>query len=276
MEGGPAVGEQAVREQFSAAQARQPKLRASFEGFRQRVLPLLQAGDQLAAERIDDLYLACACAEGDPAALQHFEQHLVPVARAAVSQVSPAPDLIDEAIQELRQRLFMGARPRIAAYAGKGPLWKWLRITASRTAHDLLRARGTVREAGNDVVERLLLEDVEPEFRLIRERYQDLFREALREALALLGPEDRTLLRLRYVESQGIDRLAIPFRAHRATIARRLQSIRDRMLEHVQQRLTADDPDLSRGDAQSLWRAVRSHLHVSFSRILADPPDPRQ
>jgi RNA polymerase sigma-70 factor (ECF subfamily) len=276
MGGGAVVDEQTVRARFLEAGSRQRRVHASFEGFRDRVVPLLQhaeGSDDVPPERFDDLFLACACAEGDPAALQHFEQHLVPVARAAVCQVSTASDLVDETIQELRQRLFMGDHPRIAAYAGKGPLWKWLRITASRTAHDLLRARGTARESSSDVVERLLMEDVEPEFRLIRERYQDLFREALREAVTRLTAEERTLLRLRYVENQGIDRLAIPFRAHRATIARRLQTIRDKMLAHVQRRLSAEDPRLGEGDAHSLWRAVRSHIHFSFTRILGEGAD---
>ena len=272
---GGVANEEAAQVMFAEARARQPELTAPFEPFRSRLAVLLAEGLEVSAERADDLLLACACAEGQAAALQRFEQQLMPGARAAMSRVTADANLVDEAAQELRERLFLGEAPRIGAFSGRGPLWKWLRITATRTAHDVLRARTdpldrAVAEA--TAVERLLLEcgEGEPEFRLVRVRYQSLFREVFAEAVAALTTEERTLLRLRYLENQGIDRLAIPFRAHRATMARRLQSIREKLLAEVQQGLQARDPRLRDEDLQSVWRAVKSHIHCSFSRLLQE------
>jgi RNA polymerase sigma-70 factor (ECF subfamily) len=239
----------------------------SFERFQARAQALLADGQPLSAERAGDLCLACGCEDGHPAALAQFDQRLLPAARAAIARIiAPLEDLIDDAIQELRSRLFTGPAPRIAAYSGRGPLWKWLRITATRVAHDLLRARGVHATAGEDALDSLLADDPDPDVRLMRERYREVFRQALSEALTQLTPTERALVRLRYVQNQNIDALALSFRAHRATVARWLQTIRRRILDQVLARL-------SESEVHSLWRAVRSQVHVSFSRLFEEKPD---
>lgn len=245
-------------------------LPVSYQTFAARLAPLLADGEPLSAERAGELYLVCACEGGDDTALAQFELHFMPAARAAIAKVSSSEDAIDEALQELRRRLFVGDAPRIRAFSGRGPLWKWLRVTATRTAHDVRRAGGIETPAGDDVVERLLSEDVDADFRLVRERYEELFRDALRQALAALTGQERTLLRLRYVQNQSIDSLAVPFQAHRATVARWLQAIRGKILAQVHASLEAHIPRLSESEAQSLWRVVRSNVHLSFSRLMDD------
>jgi RNA polymerase sigma-70 factor (ECF subfamily) len=263
--------DEAVDRLYHETAARRSDLRASPAAFRRRLTPLLDEGaEPPLPNRLDDLFTACACEEGDAGALDDFERRLMPQARAAIAGVTRADDLIEESVQELRKRLFCAPDPKIAQYSGKGPLWKWLRITATRTALDVIKSAST-RPAATDevVVDHLLRDDVDPEFRLARERYQPLFRQWLREAVESLDERERTLLRLRYVENRGIDQLAIPFRAHRATVARWLQDTRDKILAHVQARLRAHAPRITEGEAQSLWRAVRSQVHFSFARLVA-------
>jgi len=259
-----------ARALFNEARRVQGELATTFEIFQARIAPLLTDGESLSAERASDVYLACACEAGDATALDQFELHFIPAARAAIAKVASSEDAIDEALQELRRRLFVGPTARIRSYSGRGPLWKWLRVTATRTAHDLRRSQGAQPATGDDVVERLLSEDVDAEFRLVRQRYEGIFRDALREALQTLTAQERTLLRLRYIQDQGIDSLAVPFQAHRATVARWLQTIRGKILAHVHQRLEAHIPRLSESEAQSLWRAVRSQVHLSFARLVED------
>jgi RNA polymerase sigma-70 factor (ECF subfamily) len=266
------VSDQSLRAMFEDVHRTLGAPTISYETFRARAEALVAGGEDLSVERAGDLYLACACEEGDAAALTYFEQQLMPAARSAIAKVTSREDLIDDIVQELRRRLFVGPAPRIRSYSGRGPLWKWLRITATRTAHDVRRSRGAEAVGGDDMVELILRDDVDPEFRLVRQRYEGIFREALREALQTLTSQERTLLRLRYVENQGIDSLAVPFRAHRATIARWLQNIRGKILATVHSRLEAQIPDLGDGEVQSLWRAVRSQVHFSFSRLVKDDP----
>jgi RNA polymerase sigma-70 factor, ECF subfamily len=257
---------------YDEAQARHANLRPSFENFCRRIAALT-GEEALPPERVDDVFLACACEEGDAAALDDFERRLMPTARLAISKVTRVDDLIEESVQELRRRLFCQPDPKIALYGGRGPLWKWLRITATRAALDVVKAGATRPSGGEEVVDHLLRDELDPDLHLIRERYEDVFRRALREAVANLTPQQRTILRLRYVENQGIDRLAVPFKAHRATVARWLQEIREQILGHVHRRLEEHVPKVSQSEAHSLWRAVRSQVHFSFARLVDEPED---
>lgn len=262
----------AVRALFEGARAALPGVTASYPRFKARVDALGSApdhaGGQPSSDRALDLYLACACEEGDGAALRHFESSFMPAIRAAIAKVTRQEDLIDEAAQELRGRLFCPPAPRIASYSGRGPLWKWLRITATRTAYDVHRARGVTPAGIDDVADRFLQDQVDPEFHVVRERYGELVRAALCEALALLSTEEKTLLRLRYLHDDGIDSLAVAFKTHRSTVARKLRGIREKLLAHLQQSLGVHIPQLSDSEARSLWRAVRSQVHLSFSRLV--------
>jgi len=267
-----------VRTLFDHAQASHPTVRASYQLFKGRVVSLAAAGDEPSPERALDLYLACACEEGDAAALRHFESSLMPGIRAAIAGLVGQEDLIDEVAQELRRRLFCPPTPRIAAYSGRGPLWKWLRITATRTAYDVHRSRGVAPAGIDDLTDLFLQDQVDPEFQVVRQRYGDVVRAGLCEALALLSTDEKTLLRLRYLQNQGIDSLAVPFKAHRSTVARKLRAIREKLLTHLRQSLGVHIPRLSDSEARSLWRAVRSQVHFSFSRLVgpgADPPPSR-
>jgi RNA polymerase sigma-70 factor (ECF subfamily) len=249
------------------------ELRVSFEDFRRRLQPLWLDEEPVTEERAAELYLACACEAGDEEALARFDRELGATARAAIARIAPGDDQIDEVMQELRQRLFCGDKPKIGTYGGRGPLWKWLRITATRAAQDFVKSKQGRPTGVDDVVDRFLADDGEPEFRLLRGRYEPLFRQAFVEAMAALDAQERTILRLRYVQNQGIDRLSVVFGVHRATVARWLETIRDKMLSHVQDRIAADEPNLTRSDVHSLWRAVRSQVHFSFARlVVTDPP----
>src|SRR5258708_5741051 len=99
----------------------------------------------LAALHGEDLYLACACARGVPAALAVFERQLMVLVPDFVARIDGVRPFVDEIQQQLRERLLVGAptqSARIARYTGRGALGGWLRVAAVRTAIDMLRARG--------------------------------------------------------------------------------------------------------------------------------------
>jgi RNA polymerase sigma-70 factor (ECF subfamily) len=109
-----------------------------------------------------------------------------------------------------------------------------------------------------------------PELGIVQRRYGDVFRAALREALAGLSPEDRSLLRLHYLESLNIGNIAVVFHVSRATIGRRVLALRQRLMEEVKgslrRRLNTTSTEL-----ESLLRAVRSDLAMSLSVVLREP-----
>ena len=64
-----------------------------------------------------DLYLACACAGGDQAAIAAFLRAMVPHIEAAVLGLGGDHALVDEVRAELVDALLVGPRPGIATYA---------------------------------------------------------------------------------------------------------------------------------------------------------------
>ncbi len=174
-----------------------------------------EAGPALDALHAEDLYLACACAQGLPAACAAFDQQCLAQVPAWLSgRVPPGvlAALAEEVQQALRERLLVagpGAAPRIARYGGRGRLAAWVRISALRMAVDLGRARGErFTEAREPAALDLLGAAPDPELDLMKARYRDDFEGAFRDALLALSAEQRNLLRLHLVpRRRGFDRL---------------------------------------------------------------------
>ena len=47
----------------------------------------------------------------------------------------------DDLAQAVREKLFVGAQPRVAHYSGQGELKNWLKVTAVRVCMDAIRGR---------------------------------------------------------------------------------------------------------------------------------------
>src|SRR5215472_844570 len=131
-----------------------------------------------------DLYLACACARGDPAALRAFEDAFFPEVDVAVAKVGGAVPCAAEVQQVLRHRLFVaepGAEPRIVEFSGRGELRVWFRITATRTALNLASraAKELPTEAGGLTF--LLGSGEDPELAYLKRQYAEEFKQSLEE-----------------------------------------------------------------------------------------------
>src|SRR5262249_26812555 len=98
--------------------------------------------EALAGLHANDLYVACACADGNAAAVAIFEREYLARVVASAARVNRSPDFVDEVRQRLRERLLVGAAPRIADYNGSGPLAGWVRVAVIRTALNLRRDEG--------------------------------------------------------------------------------------------------------------------------------------
>ena len=223
---------------------------------------------QLAALYAADLWLACGCADGDAAALSAFDEEVLSQVGLLLGRLQPTAQLVDEVRQQLRHKLLLakpGARPRIAEYAGRGPLRAWVRVTAVRAALDLLRAAGT--RAGADVEPDDLAVGSSPELDYVKERYRLQFKAAFQAALRGLDPEQRNVLRLNVVEGLNIDEIGALFKVHRSTVARRIAAARQQVLTDARQRLRVE-LGLSAGEFDSLAGVMRSQLDLSVANIL--------
>jgi RNA polymerase sigma-70 factor, ECF subfamily len=232
-------------------------------------LRVLSAGEPLPTAHAVDLYLAGACAKGDPTALKLLEQgYLLPV-RGVVGRYNGAPDFVDEVMQDLREKLLLPPEPRIARYGGRGPLGAWIRVAAGRVAIDLLRAADPASASATSP-EALGDADLGPEVQILREVYREAFQEALKTALGALSAKDRNLLRRHLVDHMTLEEIAGPYGVHPATVARRLQALREEIAESVRARLAATHLEQGgESSLASLAQAIRSEVYVSLSPLLA-------
>src|SRR5262245_61494435 len=82
--------------------------------------------DDTLASHGPDLCLAAACAVGLPCALSVLESAFLSQVPQYVARICRETDRVEEIRQDLRVRMLVGPPPRIATYAGAGPLATFL------------------------------------------------------------------------------------------------------------------------------------------------------
>lgn len=215
-----------------------------------------------------ELFLACACLQGDAAALAAFEQQFIARVDKAVEGVDPSPSFLDEVRQRVRERLLVGSTPKLTEYSGQGSLQAWTRTVALRLA--LNHKRDTAREVQDEgLLEALPFAGRDLELDYVRAQHRQDFAVAFREALASLEGRARNVLRLSYVDRLSIDQIGTMYGTHRATAARWLNAARDQLMEQTRARL-AERLKLTQSDLNSLLGALQSNLEISINRILRD------
>lgn len=250
---------------YERARAAWPTLTVSPEAFAAH-LARGGAGDKHAS----DLFVACACAAGDPTAIVLFDQHYIAPVPRWVAHIEGAVEIVDEVKQRVRDYLFVakkGASPHIADYCGSGPLAGWVRIIALRCVLQMKRSQKRNGDSDANTAARLAACEPSAEVALIRTRHGAELAEALRTAIAGLPDKERGLLKLAVIDELTIDELAMLYAIHRATAARwvsRLkQQIFDAAVTLLRKRL-----DLDTAGVESLCRAVRSQLDFSLGSLL--------
>lgn len=232
-------------------------------------LPDGDATAALAQMALGDLVLACASADQQPRALEALDA-LISRAVAMASDAARAPAVVrDEAAQVVRTLLLLPRPerpPAILDYAGRGPLGGWLRIIATREVVRLAKKTGREVELGDALLADPGLAD-DPVLRGLKERYRQELADAFRDALAALGPKERTLLRYQLIDGLGIDDIGAILRVHRATAARRLARVRDLLVADTRARL-AERLRIADDEVESIIRLVQSELDVSIIRHL--------
>ncbi|EPX64677.1 putative DNA-binding regulatory protein [Cystobacter fuscus DSM 2262] len=258
---------------LSAGEGAWPTVKLTPESFLRHLARHLPAPgapeDALRQLHAADLYLACACAEGEPQALLAFEQHVLRKVPARLGSLPAAT--LDEVLQMLRQRLLLGvggAPPRIADYAGRGPLLAWVRIVAARMvgAMSSQNGRQELFSEPPEALDQLLAPD-NPEREVLRADSSEAFSLALRAALAALPERERALLRMHHLHGLTMDRLATMYGESRSSIARHVAQARERLLRLTRHELAAR-LKLEGRELESLLGLVRSRLDLNLGGMM--------
>jgi RNA polymerase sigma-70 factor (ECF subfamily) len=245
--------------------------------FRDAVVTAARAGgagnDLLAGVFASDLYLACGCVLGLPAATRSFvRNHLAAIPRY-LAHIDPSTWLADEVAQELAARLLVARPPdppRIASYSGRGSLDSWVAVAAQRAALSLLRRRDPgAAAASTSNLEGALSMGLDPELGLARAEVKQQFEGALAQALGALEPRDRMLLRLSLVSGLSCQKIGKIYGVNASTASRWIGRARDQVLSHMQRHLKQAH-DLNPDELASLLGLARSQIELSLSGVLAD------
>jgi RNA polymerase sigma-70 factor (ECF subfamily) len=219
------------------------------------------------AEHGPDLYLAAGCAAGLAPALTAFESAFLNRVPQFVFRVCRDQDRVQEIQQDLRVRMLVGPPPRIASYAGAGPLASFLCVAAVRLALDRVGRDGAAHQAmDNDALTTAAARTLDPESQALSGEHRQTVQEAIDRALVLLPARDRAVLRFYFIEGLNIEAIGAIYGVNRSTVARWLAEIRGRLLEAVRERV-GDVVGASPSELHSLLQVVRGGLHASVSRL---------
>ncbi|MCH9682506.1 MAG: sigma-70 family RNA polymerase sigma factor [Deltaproteobacteria bacterium] len=214
-----------------------------------------------------DIWLCAALADGDDDAVRVFEQRLGPQLERTLRRFSLSEDQRTELAQHIRVQLLVPSPQgpaRIALYRGWGSLEGWTRTVAARLALNAIRdGKGTKPlERAPELI------GASPEFAALKASRRSLFMQALGEAFHSLGPRERALLRLRYLEGVQANALAGSYDVHESTMSRWLASARTELqarFEANARPLVNDDEAIAElvGAMQSRFGESLQELFVS-------------
>lgn len=281
----PCDAHEALREQVGALLERGAQAHPGIQGdhalFAERLgqelageapLPWLDVQARLEAFDVEGVYLAAACAAGQPAAITRFQElyflNLPSTLRSMGAQVAD----IEDVISEVREKLFVaeaGVQPRVLGFSGRGSLEKLCRVIAARTLLNRQRSSRRERVCGDEELADLIAPQIDPELAAVKQHDRDVFRAAFADAIAKLSSEDRNLLRLSLIHRLSIDEVGRIYQLHRSTAARRLGRLKDAIAQDTRMYLRLK-LGVDRKELQSLFRLVQTGLDKSFIRLLGN------
>lgn len=227
--------------------------------------------DWLRRSVVSDMFLACACLERVPGAMESFRKAFVARVGDYLRTMSPSAELAEDTAQQLLEKIFVGVRggpPRIAQYSGQGSLGGWVRIAAVRTALHLTDSDRAARPRPDEVtsIAEAVVPVDDPELDLMRRTYHREFLAAFRAAIAELPRRDRAVLRMALVEQMTPGQVAAMYRCHRTTAMRWISAAAEALLATTR-RLLMEQLRASESECDGIFALVRSRLDLTLDAL---------
>ena len=239
------------------------------------------ADAELDGLRPADLYLACACSRQMPGALAAFDRDYMREVDVALTRMRIGQPRLSDVKQLVRQRLFVGGGTagaptgpgKIAEYAGRGDLRRWVRSVAVRTClNELRKGRREILVDDEQLIAQHAIAADDPELEYMKRTYAHEFRTAFGEALGQLGAREQTLLRYHHVDGLNIDEIGAIYRIHRVTAFRWIEKAKELLARSTLEALRAR-LKLPASELDSVLRMIRSQIDLSLVRHLGGPTD---
>src|SRR6201984_590386 len=219
--------------------------------------------EYFASLHMEDLVLACACADGSENAWNEFVAQYRSYLRAAAAAILRRP-IADPAATDLADSLFAdlygmsggkaGGRSLFRYFHGRSSLKTWLRAVLAQRHVDTIRVEKKFDSLDEDAEEGNTPRV--PELSMVeipsdphRETYLQKFREALTLALASLDARDRERLRLYYLEDRTLAEIGREVGEHESSVSRNLERVRRELRGTVEGLLRAGKAAANGGPA---------------------------
>jgi RNA polymerase sigma-70 factor (ECF subfamily) len=195
----------------------------------------------MASLRLEDLALACGCAEGNDAAWEHFVREYRPVlyrAASAIDASGGARDLADALYAELFGLTERDGtrRSHFEYFHGRSSLATWLRAVLAQRSADRARAARRLTPLPEEEPAAPLHAST-PARATEHGRFVALVRVALAAAVGRLDPRDRLRLACYYAQDLTLAQIGRALGEHEATVSRQLGKARKRVREDVERQL---------------------------------------
>jgi RNA polymerase sigma-70 factor, ECF subfamily len=265
----------AIEEALRRGAAQWPELVVSAPVFAQAMArSLAEAPDPAAALlelHVTDLYLAQACADGAPAAIAAFEDLCRKTIEGSLRAIGLADHVIADVAQDVRSKMFVaadGAPGKIATYSGRSTLRNWVRTIAIRCAASLMR-RGTDDALDDEVMESLPTSPADgPDEQHFRATYHAELKDAFEAAMASLTPQQRNLLRHRFVDGLGVEAIGALYGVHKTTASRWLEDARTLLAKRTKNGFV-QRTRVTPSEMRSIVRILESNVELSLRRVLS-------
>jgi RNA polymerase sigma-70 factor (ECF subfamily) len=224
---------------------------------------------------VEDLALACACADGHEAAWEHFvTTYRQDLRRAgcAITGDSSGTELADSLYADLyglEERA--GERRSLFLYFhGRSKLSTWLRAILSQRHVDAVRARRRTESLDvDDAAERLADPAAGSAPDPDRARYGALLSKALLSATAALDPAQRLRLAAYYLQGLTLAQIGRVTGEHEATVSRKLDRARRDLRAHVE-RVLRREFLLSDAEVEACLDSAADHEALDLSTWLRE------
>ena len=221
-----------------------------------------------AAEAHADLYLACACALGVPAAQEALERVIMADVPKAIRRVSAEPDFVADVAADLRLALLAGVDGKpslLERYQGKGPLRSYVMVLAMRRSIDRKRRQKEVVTEPADLAD---LAAANPSvIHVGSSELSEAFVAALKEKLSALPSRDRNVLRLHIVDGIPAEAIGRMYGVHRATATRWIADVKRAVFDETRDELQRQF-NVSPGTFESFARDAAFGLDAKLSTFL--------
>jgi RNA polymerase sigma-70 factor (ECF subfamily) len=144
-------------------------------------------------------------------------------------------------------------------------------VVALRQASKVRRDDARHRTLSESAVAAARLPASDPEIATLRRRYGPMTRDALRRGLAALDPQERTVLKLHFVDDLNLEAIAAVLGLSRATVGRRMLAARERVLAEAV-RILGAELHATPTEVKSLFGLLRAELEITLGGVVAEAP----